>query len=59
MHNHVHTTGSKSYAQWKTEFVSKTQLFLMLIMRQLHLIVSREPSGLEMWNQREPRRLEM
>ena len=22
MHNHVHTTGSKSYAQWKTEFVS-------------------------------------
>ena len=28
-------------------------------MRQLHLLVSREPSGLEMWNQREPSGLEM
>ena len=28
MHNHVHTTRSKSYAQWKTEFVSMTNIIV-------------------------------
>ena len=29
MHNHVHTTGSKSYAQWKTEFVSMSTIIVI------------------------------
>ena len=28
MHNHVHTTGSKSYAQWKIKFVSMTTIIV-------------------------------
>ena len=60
MHNHVHTTWLKSYAQWTTKLVSMTTIIVnAYIMRQLHLLVSREPSGLEMWNQREHSGLEM